>query len=161
MPSYRPPISRHQYHDLEIYYHKLVMYTHSWEFRDMKSDKQSRIHREMIYIEIALDIMGKIFVPKATMEKPVVAWRLNLKPGEPELLYRFSSIKVAAGVTGCNQSKISAVCKGLRDNTSAEGERNAKTRVITREVYKFQYEDDYEQDQTLTFDPTNTKFEFK
>jgi len=161
MPSYRPPISRHQYHELEIYYHKLIRYTLSHEFRDMKSEIHLKVYYEIDYLKTALDIMGRIFVPKGTMEKPVVGWRIDLKEGEPDLVQRFSSIKVAAGVTGCNQSKISAVCKGLRKNTSGEGERNAKTHEITREVYMFMYEEDYEREQGLTFDPNNSKFEFK
>lgn len=143
MQSYRPPISRDQYHDLEIYYHKLVSYTYGWEFRDMKSEKQAKIYSEINYISIALQIFGNIFSSEPD-GKAVVAWKLETKNDEPPLLHSFSCIKVAAGVTGCEASEVSSVCKGKRPHADADSIRDPKTgRIIGKEFYKFVYADDY------------------
>jgi hypothetical protein len=146
MPSYRPPVSRNQFHELEAYYYKLIMYTGTWDFRNLlDGDKKTKIWHEINTMQITLQILSKLFTAKGVHERAVVAWRLNPEEDESVFIYTFSCIKVAALVTGCNQSKISAVCKGKRENTSGEGYRNAKTGKISRHIYKFVYEDEHEE----------------
>ena len=157
MPSYRPPISRNQYHDLEIYYHKLVMFIQSWDFRDMKSEQQARIYRELTYMEITIDVLGTLFTKPDGIEKPVLAWLVDGDPLEPDIVHRFSCVKVAAGATGCNQSKVSAVCKGKRPNTGSESRRDVKTgKIVSFNKYKFVYEEDYDEN-LMTITPGTTK----
>lgn len=147
MPSYRPPISQDEYHYLEAYYFRLVMFTDTIEYREMKSLPRQKIDQEIMYMSIALNIMSKLFSIKGGTERAVVAWE---KDPDPELKFKsvhhFSCIKVASMALNCNKSEISAVCKGLREHTGG---------------WIFQYEDDYEETQNYTFDPNNTKFEFK
>ena len=145
MPSYRPPISRDQYHDLEIYYFRLVMFTDSWDYKQLKSPERSKIDYEITYMSMAIDIMRNLFAVKGGTERRVVAWKEE-PVGDYDRLFVFSCIKVAAKCLDCNQSKISAVCKGLRRATGG---------------YIFQYEEDYDRDQHLNFDAGSSKFEFK
>jgi hypothetical protein len=153
MQSYRPPISRSQYHDLEIYYHKLVAYTISWDFRDLKGDKQALIFQELTYMEMTLNILSNLFAKPDGIEKPVIGWKINIGPEDPHLVQRFSSVKVAAGATGCNQSKVSAVCKEKRPYTGTNSLRDAKTgKIISVDHYKFVYEEDYKEEEETTID---------
>ena len=147
MPSYRPPISRDQYHWLEVYRFRLVQYTTSVEYReDLKSEQQDAITRELNYMNIALNVMEHLFSVKQGKERSVMAWK-EKEPGDRVVMvHRFSCIKVAADALGCNRSNVSAVCKGKRFQTGG---------------WHFAYEDEYEDDDYLMFDPNNTKFELK
>ena len=131
MPSYRPPISRDQFHMLEAYYFRLVMFTDSFEYKELNGMKKAKIDGEISYISIALDIMTKLYAVKGRTEKRVVAWRDD--DDRWIRIFKFSCIKVASMALDCNQSKISAVCKGNRPKTGG---------------YYFKYEDEYDNDQS-------------
>jgi len=129
MPSYRPPVSRDQYHQLEAYYFKLVMFTDSADYKDLHTVKRDKIDHELAYMQMSLDIMALVFDMKEGREKRVVAWQAECD--EPfERIFHFSCIKVAHLSLGCNQSKISAVCRGVRKATGG---------------WFFMYEENYEE----------------
>jgi hypothetical protein len=161
MPSYRPPISRDEFHQLEAYRFRLVMFTGSFEFKDLKSQQQMKIMRELAYMDIAIDIMTQLFSVKGGTERPVVGWMED--SDEPyTTYYRFSCIKTAALSIGGDPSKIALVCKGLRKSTGGVWEINKETgKKEWVNSWCFQYQEDFEEDQNYTFDPNNTKFEFK
>lgn len=161
MPSYRPPISRDQFHQLEAYRFKLVMFTQGFEFKDLKSDQQLRIMKELGYIDIAIDILTQLFASKGEAERPVVGWMEDDNEFYTTY-YRFSCIKVAAIATGSDPSKIAQVCKGLRKSTNGRWEEDPNTgKKKWINSWCFQYQEDFEEDQNYTFDANNTKFEFK
>ena len=145
MASYRPPISRDQYHDLEAYYFKLVMFTDSWEYKQLGTVNQHKINYEIGYIKMALDIMSQLFSVKGGTERRVVAWQSE--SDQPfERIFHFSCIKVASKSLSCNASKISAVCKGKRKSTGGEWILNKETgKKEHKNSWVFMYEDEYEQ----------------
>jgi len=158
MPSYRPPISRDTYHWLEAYYFRLVMFTTTVEYRDdLNSHKKQKINQELGYMCLALDIMAQLFSVKNGGERSVVAWEADCED-KIQIVYTFSCIKVASMALGCNQSKISAVCKGNRPRTGGKWITNTES---GKKEYKggwhFSYEDEYD-DNLQHFDPNSDEF---
>jgi len=149
MASYRPPISRDQYHDLEAYYFKLVMLTDTYEYREMKTIHRDKIAREISYINLVLEILGITFLgAKGNNERSIVAWKEKLDKHETyRRIFVFSSGIVASKALGISASKITGVCKEHRKTASG---------------YIFKYEEDYHEDEGhLEFDASGTRFEFK
>jgi hypothetical protein len=124
----------------------------------MKGDKQAKVFKELTYMEMTLNILSNLFAKPDGIEKPVMGWKIKTDPDEPQVIHRFSCIKVAAGATGCNQSKVSAVCKGKRAHTGSDSRRDPKTgKIVSVDTYKFVYEENYEKD--LEFlSPDKNKF---
>jgi hypothetical protein len=117
MPSYRPLIARDEYHYLEFYYFRLVKFTETTDFWNLTDLQRGKITSEISYMSMTLHILGNLFNQKGSNEKPVIAW-LEIPENEKfNVFYRFSCISVASKALGCNQSKISAVCKGLIKTT--------------------------------------------
>ena len=115
------------------HYFKLLMYVDSDDYEPLNTVEKVSISNEINYMSIVLDIMTRLFSDKGVHEKAVVAWKH--KPNSAvHRIYRFSCIKVASLALGCNQSKVSAVCKGKRLSTGG---------------YVFQYEENYQQDPNL------------
>lgn len=115
MPSYRKAISRQKLYILEEYLFRLGEYTDSIDFKDLKSQKQYEILKEISYIDMAIGIFRMTFIGD-NQEQPVVGWQEN-NPNEAEgyfKLHYFSCMKVASNCTGVDATKISAICKGHR-----------------------------------------------
>ena len=161
MPSYRPPISRDQYHYLEIYFFRLAMFTNSIEYKNLSSRNKNKVDYEICYISMALDILQQVFRDKGLNERPVVAYKEKSEPGEYQIVYRFSCIKVAAGALDCNPSKIAQVCKGERKTTGGVWKLNEETgKKEWFDAYIFEYEEDYDMNQPKNFDPNSSEFKF-
>ena len=73
--SYRPMINREQYHDLEVYWFRLLNFINSVEFKDLETLKRRQVLNEFNYMFIALDILGNLFNQSGKGEVRVVAWR--------------------------------------------------------------------------------------
>lgn len=137
------------------------MFIETYEFKELKSDKQLRIMKELGYIDIAIDIMNQLFSVKNGGERSVVGWMEDDNEFYTTY-YRFSCIKVAAIATGSDPSKIAQVCKGLRKSTNGRWEEDPDTgKKKWVNSWCFQYTEDFEEDQNYTFDANSTKFEFK
>lgn len=127
MPSYRPLISRDEYHYLEFYYFRLVKFTETTDFWNLTDIQRGKITCEISYMSMTLHILSGLFNQKGSNEKPVLAW-LKIPVNENfNSIYRFSCISVASKALSCNQSKISAVCKGIIESTGG---------------YQFKYEEE-------------------
>lgn len=159
--SYRPPIKREQWHDLEVYWFRLLHYINSVDYKDLDILKQRSILNEFGYIRIAIDIIGHLMNQNGKGETRVVAWRndkvvadllleydkvqsnINKKEIEKQIerlsidnhiIYFFSCQKVASEALGVNHSKIGEVCKHKRAQTGG---------------YVFRYEDEFLIDQNI------------
>ena len=144
MPSYRPPVSRPQYHQLEVYFFRLVMYTDTDEYRQLSGKKQNSINLELSYIQIALNILAQLFDSKNNNERSVAAWKEHLDEGETHSrFFIFSSCKVAGKCLGLTGSNVSAVCRGKYPSFKG---------------YVFQYEEDYIENKDHDFDASQKKF---
>lgn len=73
--SYRPPIKREQWHDLEVYWFRLLHFINSVDYKDLDILKQRRILNEFAYIRVAIDIIGHLMNQNGKGETRVVAWR--------------------------------------------------------------------------------------
>ena len=117
MPSYRYPVPKEHYHQLEAYYFRLCLYLNSPEFVKLSGKHQEKIYAEIGYIETVLHVLEKIYVEGANNERPVYAWPVNPAKLGFDTLFKFSCLKVAAIALGVNKSKVSAVCTGKRKHT--------------------------------------------
>lgn len=132
----------------------------TWEYKELSTEKQDRINREINYMSMALHIMTQLFAVKGGTERSVVAWQ-DMEDEPYTRVFRFSCIAVAAMALGCNKSKISAVCQGKREHTGGQWILNQETgRKEYRNAWKFMYEEDYDEDQDLNFDANSNEFKF-
>jgi len=139
-----PPITKDEYQQMEIYFHRLSEFTNSDEYLEMPHLKRISLDKEINYISMTLDILFRLFTSKGEKEIPVVAWKIV--PGEGDKwkrLYFFSSSKVAALALSVNRNKISQVISGSREHTGK---------------YKFMHAKRYYENQDFEFDPTSKNF---
>lgn len=146
------PISKEQFYRLEAYRYQLVRFTETMDFKNVNSQQGMKLLQEINYISTVLDIMKQFFFKDEKKDKPVVAWLRNDEEHKTYVTYRFSSLKVASLAIGVKAAEIALVCEGIYKQVINYQDKS---------IWIFQYEEDFDLDNNLNFNPNGRKFEFK
>lgn len=117
LPSPALQLSFKKYETLEIYRFNLVVFLTTPEFHALPDQKKLALHGEVAYINMVLEILEKLLIPKYWYGKKIIAWKTENQI-EYDFVFEFSSVYVASRALGISETIIVTLCQNINSNQS-------------------------------------------